>query len=88
MLMLKIIYVNKFDFFQLEPFYVKLALFDAAKGVKLLEDFHVDFNDLESTTVTRDDTGDVDLDFVKLAKATNQVLECSSSFVLYYFYYS
>ena len=45
MLMLKIIYVNKFDFFQLEPFYVKLALFDAAKGVKLLEDFHVDFND-------------------------------------------
>ena len=35
MLMLKIIYVNKFDFFQLEPFYVKLTLFDAAKGVKL-----------------------------------------------------
>ena len=46
------------------------------------------FNDLESTTVTRDDTGDADLDFVKLAKATNQVLECSSSFILHYFYYS
>ena len=82
------IYGNKFDLFQLEPFYVKLALFDAAKGVKLSEDFHVDFNDLESATMIRDDTGDADLDFVKLAKATNQVLECSSSFVLFHFYYS
>ena len=39
-------------------------------------------------SMTRDDTDDADLDFVKLAKATNQVLECSSSFILHYFYYS
>ena len=30
--------------FQLEPFFLTLALFDAQQGVKLSEDFHVDVN--------------------------------------------
>ena len=30
--------------YQLEPFFLTLALFDAQQGVKLSEDFHVDMN--------------------------------------------
>ncbi|XP_019862702.1 PREDICTED: dedicator of cytokinesis protein 10-like, partial [Amphimedon queenslandica] len=55
----------------LEPFYVRLSLFDAAKGMKISEDFHIDFN--ESESLIRDDTESTDdTDINKLARTTNQ----------------
>uniref|UniRef100_A0A1X7T5W0 C2 DOCK-type domain-containing protein n=2 Tax=Amphimedon queenslandica TaxID=400682 RepID=A0A1X7T5W0_AMPQE len=57
----------------LEPFYVRLSLFDAAKGMKISEDFHIDFN--ESESLIRDDTESTDdTDINKLARTTNQAL--------------
>ncbi len=31
--------------FQLEPFFIKMALYDAQKGIKISEDFNVDLNE-------------------------------------------
>ena len=51
---------------------MRVSLFDAAKGVKISEDFHIDFN--ESESLIRDDTESTDdTDINRLARTTNQV---------------
>jgi hypothetical protein len=53
----------------LEPFYVTLALYDAANSIKLSEDFHIDVTNIDMCNPQADSDN-----LMKLAKLTNQAL--------------
>ena len=54
---------------QIEPFFVSLALYDAAKGQKISETFHMDLNDRQVQKML-DERGSSEIGEPKLSKDT------------------